>query len=172
MPRPRSWFVLAVFFISLFAIMQYGWSNARNTPVERLVIDEATARPAAWLINRITPEIRVQASGSHLKAPGGGIYLLNGCDGMDVIFLLVAAMLIAPISVQWRLLGALIGIGMVYVCNQLRILALFYAYRTDGSLFDLLHGTITPILLVLVATGFYVIWLGGHRDVPMPGQAD
>ena len=169
--RSRSLFVLTALFMGLFAVMQFGWGSARSTWVERLVIDEMTVKPAAWLITGITPEIPVQAIGSRLKAPGGGINLLNGCDGMEVIFLLVAAMLIAPIPVQWRLSGALIGSGVVYVCNQVRILALFYSYRLDRPLFDLLHGMITPILLILIAAGFYVLWLGHYRSDPVSGQA-
>lgn len=168
--RPRSLLVMTAIFIGLFAMMQLGWSSARSTWVERLVIDQITVKPAAWLITRITPEIPVLASGPHLKAPGGGINILNGCDGMEVIFLLVAAMLIAPIPIQWRLTGAAIGSVMVYIFNQGRILALFYAYRTDRPLFDLLHGMITPILLVVVATGFYFFWLDGHRAVQLPVQ--
>jgi len=169
--RLRSPLVLIVIFMSLFVIMQFGWSNARSTWVERLVIDEMTVKPAAWLIARITPEIPVQAIGTHIKAPGGGINILNGCDGMDVIFLLVAAMLIAPIPSQWRLLGALIGSGVIFICNQARILALFYSYRIDRPLFDLLHGMIAPILLILIATGFYVLWLGRYRGEPVSSTA-
>ncbi len=167
----RSLLVLTAIFIGLFAIMQLGWSNARSTCVERLVIDQITVKPAVWLITRITPEIPVRATGSHLKAPGGGINILNGCDGMEVIFLLAAAMLIAPIPIQWRLTGAVIGSVMVYVCNQGRILALFYSYRNDRPLFDLLHGMITPILMILIAAGFYVIWLARYRGDPVSSQA-
>lgn len=169
--RSRSLLALTAIFIGLFAIMQLGWSNARSTWVERLVIDQITVKPAVWLITRITPEIPVQATGPHLKAPGGGINILNGCDGMEVIFLLAAAMLIAPIPVKWRLTGTVIGSVMVYVCNQGRILALFYSYRNDRPLFDLLHGMITPILMILIAAGFYVIWLGRHRGDPVSSQA-
>jgi exosortase/archaeosortase family protein len=166
----RSLLVLAVPFITLFALMQFGWSTARSTWVEQLVIDKMTVKPAAWLIAQITPKMHVHAIGSHLNAPGGGINILNGCDGMEVIFLLVAAMLMAPIPVQWRLWGALAGSVLIYVCNQVRILALFYSYRLDRPLFDLLHGMVTPVLLVLVATSFYVVWLGRCRTERVSGQ--
>jgi exosortase family protein XrtM len=125
-----------------------------------------TVKPSAWLIARITPDIAVHAIGSHLSAPGGGINILNGCDGMDVVLLLVAALLVAPIPVHCRLSGIFVGAGLIYLFNQARIIALFYSYRTDKSMFNILHGMIAPILLILIAGLFFVIWIGlNNRDL-------
>ncbi|VVC83042.1 hypothetical protein [Sideroxydans sp. CL21] len=150
-------------FVGLLVTMQFGWSYFRGTALERLVVDELTVKPAAWLIARITPEIAVRPIGSRISAPGGGINILNGCDGMDVVLLFVSAMLIAPIPGHRRLLGILAGGGLIYVCNQLRILGLFYSYRSDKSMFSLLHGMIAPIVLILIATAFFAFWLGMHN---------
>ena len=159
----RSPLMLMVLFVCLLLVMQFGWNYVRSGGLERLLINEMTVKPAAWLIARITPEVSVQAAGSHLVAPGGGINILNGCDGMDVVFLLIAAMLVAPIPVYWRLSGMLTGSCLIYCCNQLRILALFYSYRTDKPLFSLLHGMVAPILLILVVAVFFVLWLWLHN---------
>jgi len=67
--------------------------------------------------------------------------------------------------------GALIGGGVIFICNQVRILALFYSYRMDRPLFDLLHGMIAPILLILIATGFYILWPGCYRGDPVLSTA-
>jgi exosortase/archaeosortase family protein len=167
-PRQRSWWFQIVVFLGLFAAMQTGWDALRGSGIEHLVIDELTVKPAAWLVSTISPAVAVHASGTHLNAVGGGINVLNGCEGLEVMFLLVAAMLIAPIAPMWRVAGALGGSVVVYLCNQGRILALFYAVRYDHGLFDTLHGVVAPLLLVLVAAGFYVFWLGRHRaDIPL-----
>ena len=155
----RSSLVVMVLFVCLLLVMQIGWNYVRSDGLERLVIEEMTVKPAAWLIAHITPGISIQAAGSRLVAPGGGLNILNGCDGMDVVMLLIAAMLVAPIPFYWRLSGILTGSGLIYCCNQLRILALFYSYRTDKPLFSLLHGMVAPILLILVVTVFFVFWL-------------
>lgn len=152
-------FTGVMLFAGLFAAMQFGWNGARDTRLERIAIDVLTVRPAAWLINHITPEIAVQAAGTRLKAAGGGINILNGCEGSEVVFLLAAAMMVAQLRMKWRLLG--IGIGSVAIlgCNQVRILALFYASRSDKALFELLHGIVAPVALILVATVFFIFWL-------------
>lgn len=154
-----SSFTGIMLFAGLFAAMQFGWNSARDTSLERIAIDVMTVRPAAWLINHITPEIVVQAAGTRLKADGGGINILNGCEGSEVVFLLAAAMLVAQLRMKWRLLG--IGTGSIAIlgCNQVRILALFYASRSDKALFELLHGIIAPVALILIATGFFIFWL-------------
>jgi exosortase family protein XrtM len=159
----RSPLMLMVLFVCLLLAMQTGWNYLRSDELERLVINEMTVKPAAWLIAHITPEVSVQAAGSRLVAPGGGINILNGCDGMDVVLMLIAAMLVAPIPVYWRLSGILTGSGVIYCCNQLRILALFYSYRADKPLFSLLHGMVAPILLILVVAVFFVLWLSLHN---------
>jgi exosortase family protein XrtM len=161
-PNASPNILLVISFICLLIILQFLWSNAHDSVLERLIVDEITVKPSAWLIMHITPEISVTASGSHLSAIGGGLNILRGCDGVDVILLLAAAMLVAPIKVLHRLIGILTGIGLIYISNQIRILALFYSYRTDRPLFNLLHGTIAPFLLILIAASFYIIWVGMH----------
>jgi exosortase family protein XrtM len=151
---------LMLLFVLLLMAMQFGWGYVRGSQIEHLFIDELTVKPAAWLITLITPEIPVQATGNHLAAPGGGLNILNGCDGTDVMFMLVAALLVAPLPLQRRLAGILYGCGLIYICNQARILALFYSYRSDRSLFNLLHGLIAPMLLICIATVFFVLWFG------------
>lgn len=154
-------------FAGLFAAMQFGWNSARDTLLERIAIDVMTVRPAAWLINHITPEIMVQAVGTRLKAAGGGINILNGCEGSEVVFLLAAAMMVAQLRMKWRLLGIATGSISILICNQVRILALFYVNRSDKALFELLHGIIAPIALILIATGFFIYWIdcfGARRE--------
>jgi exosortase family protein XrtM len=152
-------FTRIMLFAGLFAAMQFGWNSARDTNLERVAIDDLTVSPAAWLINHITPEIMVQAVGTSLKATGGGINILNGCEGSEVVFLLAAAMMVAQLRMKWRLLGMLIGSIAILSCNQLRILALFYVSRSDKALFELIHGIVAPIALILIATGFFIFWL-------------
>lgn len=161
-PPPRRLWSHAVLFLVLFALLQWGWGAARGTAIERLVIDQATVKTAAWLIDTLDPAIGVQASGSRLKAPGGGINILNGCEGTEVFFLLASALLVAPIAWRARLTGLMAGGLLVFVLNQGRVLALFHAYRLDRELFDTLHGVVSPLLLIVATAVFFLLWLNHH----------
>jgi exosortase/archaeosortase family protein len=103
--------------------------------------------------------VHAYASGTRLRAPGGGINIVNGCDGTETLFLLLAGFAVAPLGRVARLLGALSALPVVYALNEARVLALFYAHRDNAELFDLLHGYLAPILMVLLIAVYYYIWL-------------
>lgn len=149
---------LAVFF-AIVAMLQWSWSAAAGTIVETLVIGEATVKPAAYLINYLTPEVGARADAWSIRAPGGGLTINIGCDGMETAFLLIAAFTVAPIAWRTRLIGLAFGVPLVYVFNQLRILALFYVNRLDKSLFDLLHTMVLPVVLIILCTIYFYAWL-------------
>jgi exosortase/archaeosortase family protein len=145
-------------FLAMFLVLQTGWESLRGSAIEHLVIDDATAGSAAWLIRTLTPSIPAVAQGSHVTAPGKGINILNGCEGTEVLFLLLPALCVATLTWRRRLMGFLIGTALVFVLNQVRVVSLFYALRSDPQLFDALHGTVAPLLLVLSVTAFFALY--------------
>lgn len=157
--------IFLLIFIVAFVALQWAWGQARGTVVERAVIDQATVRPAVYLVNLISPKASAYAEGSRLKAPGGGINILNGCEGTEVLFLLYAALLVAPLAWRARLLGAGVATLFIYVLNQVRIVALFFAYRSDAGWFDALHGMIAPLLLIACALLFFLFWLARYAPI-------
>ena len=155
---PYPLWLTLVLFLGVFALLQWAWGEARDTWIERLVIHEATVKPAAALVQILTPEANAKPVAASIKAPGGGLNILNGCEGTEVMFLLVAAF--AAVRLGWRqkMIGLGLGLSLVFVLNQARILALFYAFRNERSLFDLLHTTVLPaVLIAAVALYFYAV---------------
>jgi exosortase/archaeosortase family protein len=153
-----------VFFLAVFATLQGLYEAAKGSWVERLVIDHATVQTAAWLIDTVDPSVGVTPAGPRLRAPGGGINILNGCEGTEAVFLMIAAMLVAPLPLRARLGGLLAGTLVVFVLNQARVVALFYAFRSDKAVFDMLHGIVGPLLLIITAAAFFVIWLNRYAS--------
>ena len=146
-------------FLGAFTAQQLGWQALRGSLAEQLVIHWGTVVPAAWLVDILTPGAQARAVGFSLVAPGGGLNILNGCEGMETLFLLVAAFLVAPLPGRLRWQGLLLGTVVVFVVNQLRILTLFYVFRADANWFDPLHGTVTPIAVVLLVAAYFYSWL-------------
>ena len=165
-PPPKAWplWLQLLLFAVLFIAMQAGWSLAQGTALEHVTVGDWTVRPAAFWIQLITPDIGANAQGYSITATGGGINVLNGCEGFEVVFLWLSALAITPLSWRWRGIGLVLGVGLIWVLNQVRILILFYAYRTNKEWFAQLHGTIAPlVLIVLVAAAFalFVAWSSG-----------
>jgi exosortase/archaeosortase family protein len=159
MHRKNLIFLRALGFLAIFFSLQWFWNITHDTAIEYAVIHGATVQPAAWLVNLLTPGIQAQAIGFTLSAPGGGLNILNGCEGLEALFLLWAAFVMAPLTWRSRLWGLLLGIAVVFVVNQARILLLFYAYRADRSLFDPLHSTVTPIAVIVLVSFYFYLWL-------------
>jgi len=153
-------------FLSAFFLLQGLYGAAAGTWLERLVIDQLTVKTAAILINAIDPAVAVVASGASLKAAGGGLNVLNGCEGTDVAFLLASAMLVAPIAWRWRLAGIVVATVIVFAANQARVLALFYAFRTDRVYFDALHGYVGPLILIAIGAAFFAFWIERFGAAP------
>ncbi len=162
----RNAWVMGGVFLSLFALLQLGWQGLHGTAVERFIIHTCTVRPAAFWVSLLTPTVQVRVVDFSLRAAGGGLNILNGCEGVEAVFLILAAFLAAPLPWRSRGLGFLLGLAVVFVVNQARILALFYAFRADHSLFERLHGTVTPIVVILVMCLYVYVWLvyANRRD--------
>jgi exosortase/archaeosortase family protein len=140
--------------------LQLGWQSLRGTSVEYFIVHTCTVSPATSFANLLTPNVHARAVQFSIRAPGGGLNILNGCEGLEALFLLMAAFATAPLPWRSRALGLLVGVPVVFAVNQVRILALFYAYRSDQALFDPLHGIVAPIVMILLVAGYFYAWLG------------
>jgi exosortase family protein XrtM len=152
----------ACLFLLIFASLQAIWLYTRDGIIGKVIIENVTVKFSVMLINLLTPSIGAFANNTHISAQGGGINVINGCEGVEVIFLLIAAMLVAPLTLKQKVLGLTLGIPYVYLLNQGRLIAMFYAVRSDKALFNMLHGTIAPVLLIGFTVLFFSYWLSRH----------
>lgn len=153
-------------FAATFVGLQSLWSTARGTVVERTLIDSLIVPVAAWWVNVIWPSVQASAQGARLVSPAGGINVLNGCEGTDVLFLLMAALAVAPLSWRARLAGMAIGALLVFALNQLRIVVLFQSVRLEPEWFAALHAVVTPLALTLAVALFFLAWMRRHAAFP------
>jgi exosortase/archaeosortase family protein len=160
----------ALIFLGVFFILQMSYDACRGSAFEHFVLGDMTVAPTAVLIQMLTPEIDVKVLGNQLKAPGGGITVLKGCEGTEIMFMLVAAFSAVVMPWKRRLVGLGIGILMVFCLNQVRLVGLFYAHRADASLFDLLHGTLAPIALVIIVALYALYWFQNAGGSPKPNE--
>lgn len=149
----------ALVFVLVFMALQSAWEASRGSWIEKLWIHDLTVRSATALINRITPEVQAAPQAARIVATGGGLNVLFGCEGIDVVFMLTAAFVVFPMPWRMRLAGMALGLLWVFTLNQLRIVALFYAFRADRALFDLMHTTGAPLLMVALTGLYFHVWL-------------
>ena len=156
---PRGLLAALSIFLLSFAVLQGLYSQHSGGALERFFVETLGSDPAVLLIQILTPEVHARADGARILATGGGISIRAGCEGSEVFFLLVSAFLTVPLPWRSRLAGLLAGALLVAALNQCRILALFYSFRANRELFDLLHTIVAPIVLIALTGLFFHAWL-------------
>ncbi len=165
-PVPRIGLWRLVLFFIVFAALQLMWQASQGSLPQRFLINDVTVKTAVALVNWVTPIVHAQAVADTVQSYRGGLKVINGCEGVEALFLLVAAFLVAPISWRSRSLGMLWGVPFVFVLSEARILSLFYSQRSNPALFDLLHATVTPVAVILAVCAYFYAWLLSASHAP------
>ena len=141
-------------------------------PVERHVILPFTsgiAKICAWLVAAFDPGVIAIGNELHVAPPGTwAISIERGCNGVEAIIILVAAILAFPAPWKYRLTGIAIGFVAIQALNLVRIISLFYLGQWSRTWFDWFHLYLWQALIVLDALVVFLIWL---RKLPRAGAA-
>lgn len=113
---------------------------------------------AAHIINLLHADAQVSVAAHRLVSPRANLEVVRGCDGSGLLFLLGAAVLAFRLRWRRRLEGLLAAIVMVYVLNQLRVVALYFALANRPAWFLPLHTSILPIVILVLSSTLYLCW--------------
>lgn len=147
-----------IFGVSFF-LLQWGYQGLDGTAAYSFYIEHLVVQPSAALIHFIAPQNEITAQGHRLAWSGGGLNILNGCDGADAIELLLAAFIAAAGGWRMKVSGVLLGLGIIYLLNQARIVALYFALQHNKALFESIHGLAGPLVIIAVVTLFFAWWI-------------
>lgn len=158
--------VFVFLFLATFFALQLTYSHGRDGAFEQFFIHTLTVRPSVWLINEMTPAENVVAQAHRLVSPFAKLSVLNGCEGVEAAFLLFAAIMAFRAPWKHKLTGVMLGIALIYALNQVRIVALYYAWRYDRDGFNMLHGVVGPTVIIVAACLFFLWWVHrARRDI-------
>jgi exosortase H (IPTLxxWG-CTERM-specific) len=100
------------------------------------------------------------------QATGGfGVTILAGCNGIEAMIVLAAAMLAYPAPLKHRLAGIAVGIIAIQALNLVRIVSLFYIGQWNREVFEWAHLYAWQVLIMLDALIVWLLWL---RALPRP----
>jgi exosortase/archaeosortase family protein len=148
--------VFVAVFLLLYGALQFA------SGFQRWFIDDLTVPLAAWAINTtgVSP-VPVHANGSRLVASGGGLNVLQGCEGLDLLCLWIAAATAGPFTWRARLLALTLGTALVFALNQVRLVSLYHLYRSHRDWFGDAHGLWWPLALVGLVWALFALWQRG-----------
>lgn len=95
----------------------------------------------------------------HTYVQPWAIEIVAGCNGLEAVAILIAALFAFPASWRQRFIGLGIGFLAIQVLNLVRIISLFYMGMWDMRWFDWFHEYLWQALIILDALLVWLLWL-------------
>lgn len=123
------------------------------------------ARAAAALLGGVANGIVV--TGTVMRSPAFALDVHNGCNGIEAVILLVAAIAAFPASLRSRLLGVAGASVAIQLLNVVRLSSLFWLGEHYRSVFDLFHVGVWQSLIILAAISIFIFWSLKFAERPL-----
>jgi exosortase family protein XrtM len=145
------------FILTFFALQTaHYYARPYTTP---LLVDTLTTRVSSKIINFITPHENTYVREGAITDGKFMVEIRRGCEGIEGMLLLIAAMLAFPAGLREKLIGMAGGILFIYVFNLARIAVLYYVVKYSPALFDMMHIYVGQIIIIFVALTYFIFWL-------------
>ena len=93
------------------------------------------------------------------KTTGFGVRIERGCNGVEAVIILFAAIFAFPAPLKSKLVGFVIGFFAIQGLNLVRIVSLFYLGQWNQVAFEWFHLYLWQALIILDALVVWLIWL-------------
>lgn len=153
--RPRRFIFV---FVLLYLVMHGLYLLVPDRVLAEHVYPLAVGSVSAAAINAISPDARARAEANSVKSTRAQLDIVRGCDGSGVVFIVTAATLAFATSMRRKLVGLLLGLVVVYVINQVRIVGLYFVVANRVEWFPFLHTYLAPTLIILLVCVYFSWW--------------
>ena len=147
-----------IIFILLFILLQtiHFTFRSRVTP---FIVYKLTTSASSKVINLITPDEKTSCQQEDVISGNFRLKIARGCEGVEGIFILIAAILAYPVGLKSKLKGLGGGILIIYCFNIARIVGLYYTLKYKPYLFDMMHMYVGQTVIVIIAVIYFIAWL-------------
>jgi exosortase family protein XrtM len=156
--RNRREFIFILKFILFFLVGQaiYLWARQSISP---FLTGKLTAGVSTHLINLLASGERAAANGSKITG-SVSLNIVLGCDGIEGIILVVAALGAFPMSVLRKLGGIAMGTVVIYIANLLRVVGLYFTLKLNPNAFSFMHMYAGQAFIIFIGFLFFLAWVG------------
>ncbi|WP_049722897.1 exosortase H [Gilvimarinus polysaccharolyticus] len=150
------------FFVVFFTVM-VGLFVLELLPIgQRYFIEPLTiflTNSSAFFIELFGRELLVNGILIVDSATGFAVQIAAGCNGVEAVILLVAAIVAFPAPWRYKLTGIGLGIVSIQLLNLVRIVSLFYLGIWHKPAFDWAHLYIWQALIMLDTLLVWMVWI-------------
>lgn len=149
--------LFALFTALAFAVL-YAGQNAFVEPLNRHL---------AWMTEKFLRLVGMQvaSTGAVVSVSGFAVEIKNNCNAIYEVGLYAAAVWAYPASWRERLMGTLVGAGVLYVVNFSRIITLLTVGLFYRPWFDATHLYAWQAVFLLVVGTCWIAWVSRIRPV-------
>ncbi|MDP9141507.1 MAG: exosortase H [Pseudomonadota bacterium] len=122
-------------------------------------LTEALAAVAAALMMAFDTSVLAQGILIHNVQTGFAVEIAAGCNGVEPMIMLIAAMIAFPATVRDKLFGIAIGVLAIQVLNTARIITLFYIGQRNLEIFEWAHLYLWPAMILIDALVVWLLWV-------------
>ena len=161
-------------FILLFVVLLLAFFYIEQIPsIQKHVIEPFTyglARVSAGVAQVMDSDVYSSQDMLASRSSGFAVVIRPGCNGVEAMVILLAAILAFPATRRSKALGLAVGVVAIQLLNLVRIISLFYLGQWNTEIFEFSHVHLWPALIILDALLVFMIWI--HRQPkPQPPAA-
>lgn len=150
-------------FFLLFTILLIGLFTLEILePAEKYVILPFTsfiADVSVWIVLFFDDNVEAFRNVIRNSTTGFGVRIERGCNGVEALIILFAAIFAFPAPLKNKLIGFVIGFFAIQLLNLVRIVSLFYLGQWNQVAFEWFHLYLWQALIILDALVVWLVWL-------------
>jgi exosortase H (IPTLxxWG-CTERM-specific) len=149
----------ARFLIRFAVILAVLYLPLTLQPVDARVIvpfSRAIAVASAAILNAFGQHVTV--SGVVLTAGSDAVSIQNGCNGIEAVVFLLAAILAFPATWRQRAVGLVAAVATIQILNLVRVVTLFLINKYKPNLFELFHLAVWQTVIGGAAIALFYVW--------------
>jgi len=163
-------------FFILFTVLLVGLFTLEILqPVEKHVILPFTSGVAdisVWIVRFFDDGVEAYSNVIKDEATGFGVRIERGCNGVEAMIILFAAIFAFPAPLKNKFIGFVAGFFAIQILNLVRIVSLFYLGQWNEVAFEWFHLYLWQALIILDALVVWLIWLRTLPQAKLRRQRD
>ena len=152
--RPEARFLATFLLVLAGSFVLLSWRPVNDGVVEPFT--GAVARASGVALRLVGED--VVRTGTILRSSSFAVNIRNGCNGVEAMVILLAAILAYPAPWRARGIGLALGVVVIQLVNLVRVVALFLTGAYLPSFFDSSHTLVWQSVVILVALMVWVYW--------------
>ena len=129
---------------------------------------ESVVRATTLVLRGIHEPVGV--AGTVIRTSHFALDVRNGCNGVEAMMLLAAAMIAFPATLRSRLAGLLVGSAAIQILNLIRVSSLVWLGEHHPDAFDVMHVAVWQTIVILAALSMFVFWSLKFAEKPLKAR--